>query len=105
MRTTNLLITGLLLTAGLALPASAGTTKTNEVRTTISKAELSTPQGVQKVYKDLRKTAAESCQANDQQTLANRIMSRKCEARLMNEFIDNVAHAELTAYHHMQSRN
>lgn len=102
MRMTNIMITGLLLTAGLAVPASAGTTQPNEVRTTISKAELSTPQGVQKVYQDLQKTAANSCRINDQPTLANRMVSRKCEARLMNEFIENVAHADLTAYHQTQ---
>lgn len=101
MRMTQLVLSGLLITASLAIaaPANAGTTKTAQVSTAISKADLATPAGIQKVYSHLQKTAAESCQTSDQQTLTNRIMGQRCEARLMNDFISNVEHSGLTAYH------
>jgi len=98
MRMTHIMITTLLLSAGLAVPASAGTSKPNEVRTTISKADLETPHGIRKTYHKLQKTAEKSCE-NYRSTITDRLVKQMCETRLMNDFINDVDHADLTAFH------
>ncbi len=102
MRMTHILATTLLLTAGFAGPASAGTTKPTEVRTTINIEDLKTQAGVEKVYQELRETAEDSCRVNGPNTLSNRIFERNCENRLMNDFIKDVNHSGLSTYHKIQ---
>ena len=102
MRMTTILATGLLLTAGIATSATAGTTKPNEVRTTINVTDLATQEGIQKVYQDLRETAEDSCRVKGPTNLANRMFQKNCETRLLNDFVKDVNHDGLTTFHKLQ---
>jgi len=104
MRMTLMAITAL-LTVTLSTPALAGTAKPVQVQTKISKADLATQTGIQKTYARLQETAADSCGVQKQRTLMNRVVAERCEARLMNDFIDNVGHDGLSAYHRAQTRS
>lgn len=104
MRMTTLAVTALTF-AAFSTPAFAGTAKPVQVQTKISKADLATPTGIQKVYTQLQQAAAESCQSSNRETLLDRVIAQKCETRLMNDFIENVGHKSLTAFHKAQRRS
>ncbi len=98
MRMTTLAVTALTF-AAFSTPAFAGSAKPVQVQTKISKTDLATLVGIEKVYTQLQKAAEDSCRSSNIETLSQRIITRRCESRLMNDFIVNVGHKGLTDYH------
>ena len=87
----------LTLTVG-AIPASAQINATT-VNVRIMKYELSTKNGVSRVYKRLEKKARTSCETPGQKALSVRTADQKCATKLLDSFVADLANPRVTKYH------
>lgn len=83
----------------LASPALADTSFSEDVSITINASDLKTPQGVTKVYETLVGKAETACHENGRMKLSDRRVEAKCIDNLVDDFVLDIAHPELTVLH------
>jgi len=79
----------------MAVPASAS----DDVSVTISASDLRSPQGVTEVYETLVNEATKACDDDNRLSLSAIRMEEKCIDDLVEDFVLDLAHPELTALH------
>lgn len=82
-----------------ASPALAGAPYGEDVSVTINGTDLKNPQGVTKVYETLVGKAETACHENGRLSLSDRRAEHKCIDNLVEDFVLDIAHPELTALH------
>jgi len=105
MRKTISIFAGLVAAVSLttAAPASANNAQADLVQTMISKMDLTSTAGIQKVYKNLQRTSDQSCRTSGSKSLVGRIFEQKCAASLLNDFIVSADHDGLAQLHKKSS--
>lgn len=80
-------------------PAFAGTHPSDDVSIMISASDLQSPQGVTEVYETFVTEAGAACAGNSGSRLIARRLEAKCIDDLVEDFVLDLAHPELTALH------
>jgi len=90
-----------LLTSGVALtsPAYAINAQQEKVSVSIDARDLETDRGVERIYRTLSKKAENSCVTPGVKSVSDRMIEKACVKRLLTEFIVDVDHVKLNAYH------
>ncbi len=96
----GLLVAAMIAGGGLITSsAHAINAPTQTVSVKIDMRDLKTEKGVERVYKTLSYKAKTSCTTSGAKPISQKIEERACTERLLTEFVENIDHERLNAYH------
>ena len=98
-RTTLKTIVIALAALGTMASPAAFAAPSDNVNVEIDTRYFDTDWGVEKVYNALSAKAKSACSANGTRGFTNRKIERDCMSDLLEDFIEDVGHYKLTAYH------
>jgi len=88
-----------LLTSGVALTSPAYAINAQQEKVSVSIED----RGVERIYRTLSKKAENSCITPGVKSVSDRMIEKACVERLLTEFIVDVDHVKLNAYHEAYS--